>query len=196
MTNSISWSPLLERALRTAAEAHRGQTRKASGLPYITHPVAVAMILLQHGFDDEQTLAAALLHDVVEDTPLTADDLAARFPPPVVEFVAYLTERKEDQRGRKRPWEDRKRDHLAHIKTAPLAARAITLADKLHNLSSMAFDVEAGEDLSDRFNASLDRLFWYYEAMIAAAAGEIDSLALLEASALRALQDVRNRLAT
>ena len=182
---------MLERGLRVAAEAHHGQTRKASDVPYLTHPVAVAMLLQQHGFDDEEILAAALLHDVVEDTAVTAEQLAEQFPPAVVELVAHLTERKQDESGGKRPWEDRKREHLEQIKTAPLAARAIALADKLHNLSTMAYDVEAGADLSDRFNASFDRLFWYYESMINAAAQNDADLDSLATAARTALSSVR-----
>lgn len=188
------WPELLERALRVAAAAHAGQTRKASGLPYITHPVAVAMLLQQHGFTDERTLAAALLHDVVEDTPVSAADLAAEFEAPVVELVGHLTERKLDESGCRRPWEDRKREHLSHIGSSPLAARAITLADKLHNLRTMIFDMDRGEDLSERFNASFERLVWYYASAIEAAAGNDGELADLAAAARRALQDVRRRV--
>lgn len=187
------WSHLLERALRVATEAHQGQTRKASGLPYITHPVAVAMLLQQHGFGDEETLAAALLHDVVEDTELTADELARQFPQGVVDLVSHLSERKLDESGKKRPWEDRKREHLVHIASAPMAARAITLADKLHNLSTMAYDIDAGEQISERFNASVDRLIWYYESMVDAAAGNDTELKSLAGSARVALRAVQAR---
>lgn len=176
-----------------ATEAHAGQARKASGLPYITHPVAVTMLLQRFGFDDESTLAAALLHDVIEDTDVTAADLAAQFPPEVIELVGYLTEQKRDETGRKRKWEDRKRDHIAHIAAAPLAARAIALADKLHNLSTMAFDIDAGQQLTGRFNATLDRIVWYYESMIAAAASNDAALRPLRDAALEALDDIRQR---
>jgi guanosine-3',5'-bis(diphosphate) 3'-pyrophosphohydrolase len=188
------WPALLERALRLAAGAHHQQTRKASGLPYITHPVAVAMLLQQHGFTDDETLAAALLHDVVEDTPVTLEDLAGEFPSAVVQLVGHLTERKQDESGRQRPWEDRKREHLAHIADAPLAARAIALADKLHNLRTMSYDLEEGQDLSMRFNASFGQLAWYYESMIEAAAGRDRELQGLAAAARTALQEVRRRV--
>jgi guanosine-3',5'-bis(diphosphate) 3'-pyrophosphohydrolase len=188
------WPELLERALRVAAAAHEGQTRKASGLPYITHPVAVAMLLQQHGFTDEEILAAALLHDVVEDTAVNRADIAGQFSERVVELVEHLTERKRDESGRKRPWEDRKREHLAHIRTAPLAARAIILADKLHNLRTMAFDIDQGQDLSRRFSASFDRLVWYYGSMIDAAACDDGELRELAAAARNALVDVRRRV--
>src|SRR5690606_25607351 len=133
-------------------------------------------------------------HDVVEDTPLSREDLAGQFPEAVVELVEHLSERKRDESGRKRPWEDRKREHLAHIASAPLAARAITLADKLHNLKTMAYDIDQGEHSAGRFNSSVDRLDWYYEAVIEAAAGNDTELADRAAVARRALQDVRRRV--
>jgi (p)ppGpp synthase/HD superfamily hydrolase len=188
------WSDLLERALRVAANAHLGQTRKGSGLPYITHPVGVAMLLQRHGFDDDQTLSAALLHDVVEDTPFAAEYLRTRFPASVVDTVECLSEQKRDEAGDPRPWEVRKREHLEHIASAPLRVRSIALADKLHNLSSMLYDIQEGQDLKDRFNAPLDRLVWYYGEMISAAAGdqEDERLASLAAEARAALQELKH----
>ncbi len=98
------FSPLVERALRIAARAHHGQNRKQTDCPYIAHPAAVALILQRAGFDDDAILAAAVLHDVVEDTDYSAEQLAADFPQPVPEYVAALTERKFDAAGEKRPW--------------------------------------------------------------------------------------------
>src|SRR5262249_7510334 len=99
-------SPLVERALRVAARAHRDQTRKGTDIPYLTDPAAVALILVRAGFDDEATLAAALLHDVVEDTDWPAERLRAEFPPQVLEYVSAVTERKLAADGSKRPWID------------------------------------------------------------------------------------------
>ena len=163
------FSPLVERAIRIAAIAHRNHHRKGSDLPYLTHPAQAAMILLRAGIDDDEILAAALLHDVVEDTDHTLEMLAADFPPKVVQLVAAMTERKHDHDGRRRTWQERKDEHLEHIAAEPWEARAIVLADKLHNLGSMLLDLEAGQDLWSRFNSPRDRVLWYYRAMIAAA---------------------------
>ncbi|HUG92474.1 MAG TPA: HD domain-containing protein [Planctomycetaceae bacterium] len=160
------FSPLIERALRVAAHAHRHQTRKSSDVPYVSHLAGVALILCRAGFDEEAVLAAALLHDAVEDTDCSVEMLADDFPPEVVAWVAATTERKADENGRKRPWEDRKREHLAQVAAAPLEARAIVLADKLHNLGSMLFDLAAGERLWERFNAPRERILWYHREMI------------------------------
>ena len=167
--SGLLFRPLVERAMRFAAKAHRHHHRKGSDLPYITHPAGVAMLLLKAGIDDDEILAAALLHDVVEDTEHTLEMLAAVFPPRVVQLVAALTERKHDHDGRKRSWQDRKDEHLRHIAAEPWEARAIVLADKLHNLGSMVVDLEAGEDLWSRFSASPERVLWYHREMIAAA---------------------------
>ena len=161
------FSPLVERAMRVASRWHRNHERKASDLPYITHPASVALILIKVGFDDDEILAAALLHDVVEDTACTLDQLAAQFPPKVVEYVAASTERKRDSNGNRRNWHDRKQEHILHVAEASLAARAIVLADKLHNLGTMLYDLEAGEDIWSRFGASPDNILSYYRAMIA-----------------------------
>lgn len=162
----MPFSPLVERALRVAARAHREHCRKASDIPYITHPAGVALLLVQSGFSDEHILAAALLHDVVEDTDWTAEDLAGEFPESVVKSVALLTERKRDEEGRPRKWRDRKEDHLAQIEQAPVEVRAIVLADKLHNLGTMLFDLECGEPLWPRFHAPPEEIIWYHRRMI------------------------------
>lgn len=160
---------MIERALRIAATHHRPQSRKGSDIPYITHPFGVAMLLMRFGFDDDEIIAAALLHDAVEDTECTLDELAAACPPGVVEFVAALTEKKYDDQNVMRPWKDRKLEHLEQVESAPLAARAIVLADKLHNLSTMLFDMEAGEDMWSRFRAGREEVEWYHRTMISTA---------------------------
>ncbi len=179
MDDVLALSPLVERALRVAAIAHQGQSRKASSVPYITHPVAVAMILQRHGFTSPEMLAAALLHDVVEDTSVTAHDLSEQFPAAVMQLVTALTETKLDASGAQRPWRDRKEDHLRVLSAATSEACTIALADKLHNLSSMLFDLDAGEDIWSRFNASMPEVLWYHQAMLAACDGgepELQSL--------------------
>lgn len=173
------FSPVLERALRRAAVAHREQRRKGTDVPYITHPVQVAWILRQAGFTDEELLAAALLHDVVEDCGVPLEQLAAEFSPRVAEMVGRLSERKTDADGQPRPWEDRKREHLDHLHDAPLDVRALVLADKLHNLQTIALDLAAGVDVFSRFNAPRDRLLWYYRAVIDQCGGDDPRLATL-----------------
>jgi (p)ppGpp synthase/HD superfamily hydrolase len=160
-------SPRFEQAVCLAAEAHAAQVRRGSGVPAIAHLVAVAWILERAGFD-EDVVIAGLLHDVVEDTPTSLDELRARFGPAVAALVAHSSEVKTDEQGRKRPWIDRKRDHLAALAGAPVEARAVVLADKLHNLLSIRADLEAGRPIWSLFHADRESVLWYYAAMIAA----------------------------
>ena len=131
------YSPGIERALRAALEAHDGQTRKGGDLPYIVHPLHVALLLAQAGAD-EVTIQAGVLHDVVEDCDAwTAERLEAEFGAEVHEIVAELTEDKS------RSWFERKQTAVDHV--ADMGERALTVkaADKLHNLSSLLADLRA-----------------------------------------------------
>jgi (p)ppGpp synthase/HD superfamily hydrolase len=176
------FSPLLERAVRFASAAHRHQMRKGSAVPYISHPVQVAWILVRAGFTDETWLTAAVLHDVVEDCGVTLEELRREFSPEVAEIVAGLSEQKCDEHGRRRPWEDRKREHLAVLAAAPRAVRAVALADKLHNLETMALDLAAGEPVWERFTAPRERLLAYYREAIDRCGGDDPALAGLTAA--------------
>lgn len=176
------FSPLLERAVRFASVAHRGQMRKGSAVPYISHPIQVAWLLVRAGFTDETLLAAAVLHDVMEDCDVTLEELRQEFSPEVAEIVARLSERKCDEHGRRRSWEERKWEHLAELSAAPLAVRAVALADKLHNLETMAFDLAAGEPVWEWFNAPRERMLEYYREAIDRCAGVEPELAGLAAA--------------
>jgi (p)ppGpp synthase/HD superfamily hydrolase len=165
------YSPLIEQALRVAARAHHAQQRKGAGVPYVTHVAGVALILSRAGFCDDHLLAAAILHDVVEDTEVTLQQLAADFPQDVIDLVAALSETKRDAAGARRSWEVRKQEHLEHVRGASPSARAITLADKLHNLETMLHDMQAGRVRFESFGAPPERLLWYYEEMTRCAAG-------------------------
>jgi guanosine-3',5'-bis(diphosphate) 3'-pyrophosphohydrolase len=159
-------SSRLEQALRLAAAGHAGQARRGSGVPYVSHVVAVAWILDRAGFE-EDVVVAGLLHDLVEDTPTTLDDIESRFGRSVAGLVAHCSEAKTDEHGRKRPWIDRKRDHLAALESAPVEAWAIILADKLHNLIAIEVDLSEGRQVWSTFHAERDQVLWYYDAAIA-----------------------------
>jgi (p)ppGpp synthase/HD superfamily hydrolase len=138
-------------AYRLAAAAHEGQRRKDDGTPYITHPVAVAELLHAAGFPEE-VIAAALLHDVVEDTEMGPDEIAERFADRVAELVEALSEDEgiED-------YEERKREHREQVEESGRDAIAIYIADKLSNLRDMRrIYAEEGEAIASRFKAPLD----------------------------------------
>jgi (p)ppGpp synthase/HD superfamily hydrolase len=155
----------LERGFRWAAECHDGQRRRSSGTPYFEHLAAVALVLDRAGYP-EDVVIAGVLHDLVEDTPATLEDVASRFGAAVAEIVRYCSEEKTAADGKKRPWIDRKRDHIAAIANAPAAARAVFLADKLHNLISIELDLLLGRPVWPEFHAPRAQVLWYYEAAI------------------------------
>lgn len=175
-------SPLIERALDLAISAHCDQRRKLSGTPYVSHPIMVAWTLLQAGFTDENWLAAALLHDVIEDTAVTREELAQQFPAAVIAIVDEVSEQKLDATGQKRSWSARKQDHLEQIRGASAGGRAVTLADKLHNLTSIVAAVRTDPVHWTAFNASPAQLVCYYQNMIEAAAATDPELASLYAA--------------
>jgi (p)ppGpp synthase/HD superfamily hydrolase len=155
----------LEEAMRFAAKAHEGQLRRGSNTPYFEHAAAVALILDRLGFP-EDVIVAGVLHDLVEDTTTSFDEITARFGHDVCELVRHCSEVKTDEEGVKRPWIDRKRDHLAALASAPADARAIILADKLHNLVSIELDLREKGPVWGQFHAGRDQVLWYYRSAI------------------------------
>ncbi|MEO6809190.1 MAG: HD domain-containing protein [Isosphaeraceae bacterium] len=159
------FSDRMERALRLAAVWHNGQSRRGSGVPYIQHVVAVALVLDRLGYP-EDVVIAGLLHDAVEDTDASLDQVRLEFGPLVADLVAHCSEIKTDAKGQARPWIDRKRDHIAALATAPSEAKAVVLADKLHNLISIAANLREGGPVWSLFHADRTRVLWYYRTVI------------------------------
>ncbi len=162
---SIPLSDAMDRALRRAAFWHREGVRKGSQTPYMAHPMAVAMILARMDFA-EPVVIAGLLHDVVEDTDATLEEVRAEFGGEVADLVDVLSEVKLDANGKKRPWIDRKRDHIKALATASVEARAVALADKLHNLLSIRADLDQGRPVWTLFHAEKSQVLWYYRTCI------------------------------
>lgn len=157
---SLPSSPLVESALETARQAHAGQVRSGSGgMDYIEHPRLVAGLLAEHGYGEE-VLAAALLHDVVENSATEVADLRARFGETVAGLVWTLSD-DESISG----WEERKRDHRERVAGAGPGARAIYGADKLVNISTLrrAY-ADQGEEVAVEFDPSLDQKVAVWEA--------------------------------
>ncbi len=144
------FSGRIERAVATAVEAHQGQTRKGDGqLPYIVHPVTVALILSRYT-DDEDTIIAGLLHDVLEDTAVGEEAIARQFGPGVLGMVKDVTE--PDLPGLS--WESRKARYLRQLERAPRGSLLVATADKIGNLIAMvAAHAAQGDGMWERFNA-------------------------------------------
>jgi len=146
-------SELIAQALAKASEAHAGQTRNGSGgLAYIEHPRMVAATLASHDYADA-TLAAALLHDVVEDSDTTVEELRAEFGDEVAALVAALSDDEsiEDYR-------DRKEEHRARVADVDGDAFAIYAADKLTNLTTIHATIrrEGQAEVAGEFKVPLE----------------------------------------
>ncbi len=121
---------LLLRAADRAAQAHAGQTRKGGRIPYVNHAIEVARLVAEDG-RAPPVVAAALLHDVVEDSDVTLVDLEAEFGEEIATLVGHLTDAPE---WAQLPRPERKRRQAAHVAEAPAEARAIKIADQTSNV--------------------------------------------------------------
>lgn len=159
---------LYERALACAARAHAGVTRKTDDTPYIVHPIMVARSVEAHGFG-EAAVAAALLHDVLEDTAVTADVIAEEFGTEVAALVAVVTE------DTALPWEERKAAYIEQVAAGPDAAKAISIADKIHNAESLlAHLAREGRSVWERFNRGPEQKLAFERDLHAALAATWD----------------------
>ena len=154
--------PIIANAICFAVRAHDGQTRKGSDIPYITHPVEVALILAQMGAGDD-LIAAGLLHDTLEDTDTTAEELEAAFGKNVLAIV------ESDSENKTLSWEERKQATLTLLPNEGREAQMLALADKLANMRSIAEDYATlGDALWKRFNRGYEQQKWYYTGLHAA----------------------------
>ena len=160
---------LLDRAISFATSAHSGQFRKGSNIPYIVHPLE-AMAIVATVSDNQELLAAAVLHDVVEDTPASIDDIRQEFGDHVAALVL------SDSNPPRRPgdtWRSRKQAAADRLAAAPRDAQLVALGDKLSNLRAIHRDFQAlGDTLWQRFKASGGQsdIAWYYHALASALA--------------------------
>ncbi|MGH7267067.1 MAG: HD domain-containing protein [Candidatus Rokuibacteriota bacterium] len=148
-----------ERAIAAAIQAHEGQTRKGDReMPYVVHPVTVALILSRYT-DDEDTIIAGLLHDVLEDTALPAERIQREFGPKVLGMVRDVTEPALPGLS----WDTRTARYLRHLEAAPRGSLLVASADKIANLISMiAAHASQGDRLWERFNTSPAQKLAFY----------------------------------
>src|SRR3954447_7409410 len=152
---------VIEKALQIAAKAHVNQRRKGSDIPYIVHPVAVGMILMKAGYD-EVLIAAGILHDTVEDTDLSLQDVEQEFGTKIAEIVAGCSEPDKSL-----SWDQRKTHTIEYLKNAPSDIRAVACADKLHNIRSITNDYQQiGAEIWNKFNAGKEKQEWYYTHIV------------------------------
>lgn len=210
-------SPRIRRALDIAGIVHDGAFRKGTDVPYIHHPVAVALLLEAYGYP-EALVAAGLLHDTVEDTkwgnpevqrrlnhategrlPSPADPLAFRaafcaylqeeFGREVYELVSAVTEKKNDG-GMPADWLQRKKDQLDRLAEARPDEAALKAADAVHNIEATSRDIEAlGLGVLDRFRGG-PLVVWHYRALAFLASRQMPAGAPLAERVVKAASDL------
>ena len=150
----------LNTAIEFATQKHSGQFRKATAIPYIVHPLEVLQILYSMRADTN-LMIAGLLHDTVEDTDTTLDEIREIFGDDVAELVASNSEDKS------KSWDERKLHTITELATADVRVKMLIMADKLSNIRSIAYDYAImGDELWTRFNAPKEKQAWYYDGIL------------------------------
>jgi len=169
---------LIEKARALATVAHEGQVRKVDKSPYIDHPRAVAQIVQDAG-GSEIAVAAAYVHDVLEDTAVTEEQLRAELGDEVVHTVRALTEDKS------LAWEERKQKYCDVVRNAPRDAQLVSLADKIHNARCV---IEGhgllGEAVWSEFNRGKDQKLWFEREMLKVFQEKLDTPLVTEYESL------------
>lgn len=155
----------LHKAYVFSQNAHKGQLRKGTDIPYFTH-IITTMNYAMELTDDIEVLIAAALHDTVEDTAVTIDEIKMEFG----ERVAFLVDCESEDKHRDRPasetWEIRKRHTIEQLKDMPLDVKIIALSDKTANAESMFFEYQVvGDRIWQKFNEKdKNKQAWYYKS--------------------------------
>lgn len=183
-----------DEAISYASEAHRAQTRKSTSIPYVGHLLGVTSIVIDHGGDEDEAIAA-LLHDCPEDQggQRRLDDIRVRFGDDVASIVEACSDSLTENPAEKRRWPERKRAYLRHLRENRNASVfLVSAADKLHNLRSMLSDYGVvGEDLWSRFNRDAGKIgsIRYYRSLVATYESVDDRRVARIAADLRATLD-------
>ena len=150
-----------EDALVYATQLHASQVRKGTDIPYVSHLLGVASLVIEAGGTEDEAIAA-LLHDGPEDQGGfgTLKEIRYRFGLPVGKIVAACSDTFEEK---KPAWQKRKQAYLDHLLDATPSVRLVSCADKLHNARAILTDYRRhGEELWQRFNAGREDILWYY----------------------------------
>ena len=159
---------LVSEAIAFAVMAHDGMRRKKGNAPYILHPMEAAVIVGTMT-DDQNLIAAAVLHDVVEDADIAIEEIEERFGSRVRELVQSETEDKRADRPPAETWRIRKEESLVVLKnTTDIAVLMVWLGDKLANMRSLYRDWKVeGDAMWQRFNQKdISQQAWYYREIL------------------------------
>ena len=177
---------LVSEAIAFAVKAHDGMRRKKSSAPYILHPMEAAVIVGTMT-DDQNLIAAAALHDVVEDADITIEEIEERFGKRVRELVQSETEDKRDHLPPAETWRIRKEESLAVLKnTQDLGVLMVWLGDKLANMRAIYREWKStGDAMWQRFNQKdVNAQAWYYRSIAQLTARLCDTSAWIEYNTL------------
>ena len=157
---------LLDRAIIFAVRAHAGTERRGKGFPYIVHPMEAVEIVATMT-SDQELLAAAVLHDTVEDTDVTIEQIRAEFGERVASFVAVESDEPHQSRDSVENWRARKQAAIDRIARASHDAKMVALSDKLSNMRAIARDYATqGDQLWNLFHAKAPKDHeWHYRGM-------------------------------
>jgi len=167
MANPYIDTTLLDKALHFAIDAHANSERRGKGFPYIVHPFEVVEIVASIT-SDQELLAAAALHDTVEDTGVTIEQLRSEFGDRIADIVAAESDDVVLDSEAEATWRDRKTAALNRLKEASLDVKIVAMGDKLSNMRAIARDYEElGDKLWDRFHAPNGKQdhAWRYRAL-------------------------------
>lgn len=161
MANKPLDTELLDRAIVFAVKAHAGTERRGKGFPYIVHPLE-AMEIVSTITSDQELMAAAALHDTVEDTDVTIDDIRREFGDRIASLVQI--ESVGDDEG---TWHERKQKAIDKIANAPLDAKIVAMGDKLSNMRAIARDYAVqGDALWNLFHTNDPKDHeWHYRGL-------------------------------
>lgn len=151
---------IVKQALLRAMDLHSGQSRKDGTTPYVVHPIQAAMIIARAGSDDA-TIAAALLHDTVEDTPYTFEELFEEFGESITEMVRACSEDK-----RIADWDERKNELFARLEQASIGAKLVKAADVMANMLDLKTAlVRTNGDFWKKFHATPEQKIVYFQGV-------------------------------
>ena len=181
MANRPLDTTLLDRALVFAVRAHAGTERRGKGFPYIVHPLEAVEIVATMT-SDQELLAAAALHDTVEDTDVTIEQIRTEFGERVASFVAAESDEPHQRRDSVENWRARKQAAIDRSACASRDAKMVALGDKLSNLRAIARDyAEQGDRLWDLFHAKDPKDHeWHYRGLADALSELRDTFAYKE----------------
>ena len=166
MANKYIDTSLLDRAIIFAVRAHADTERRGKGFPYNVHPLE-AMAIVATMSNDQELLAAAVLHDTVEDTDVTVEQIRAEFGDRVASLVEIESDAEIENVSEEESWVQRKQQALERLATASLDAKIVTMGDKLSNMRAIARDVvQQGPDFWNIFHVKDPKMHgWRYHEL-------------------------------